>query len=187
VLELASIKHAHKIDDLLKLIAFQVGSEVSLSELGTSLDMSRETVEHYIDLLEKSFVLFRLHGLSRNLRKEVRKMDKIYFYDLGIRNAIIDNFKSLKDRNDVGLLWENFLVLERLKYLEYTKTSASLYFWRVHTGAELDYVEERGGVVNGYEFKYKAKLHKAPPTWKSAYPQSTFKIIHPENFIDFVT
>ena len=186
IFELTSIKHSHKIRDLLKLLAFQIGQEVSVTELGTLLDMGKDTVAHYIDLLEQSFIIFRLSGLSRNLRKEVRKMDKIYFCDLGIRNIMIDNCKPLKERNDVGALWENFLIVERRKALEYAGTLHTSYFWRTHTGAELDYVEERDGSLFGYEIKYGSKKVSAPKSWMETYTNANFQLINQENFLEFV-
>ncbi len=187
ILELSGIKNSRKIRDLLKLLSFQIGSQVSLTELASQLNMSKDTISRYIDLLEQSFVVFRLSGFSRNLRKEVRKMDKIYFYDLGIRNAIIGNFNYLKDRNDGGQLWENFLVVERIKFLSYTGTSTSRYFWRTHTGAELDLVEERDGKLFGFEFKFNTKKPKAPKTWLETYPNATFKFINLDNYLEFIT
>lgn len=186
LIEFGEIKNSSKIRDLLKLLAFQIGSEVSLTELGVSLGMSKDTVSKYIDLLEKSFVIFRLKGLSRNLRKEVSKMDKIYFYDLGVRNILIDNVKLLKDRNDVGQMWENFLIVERMKLLAYKQEYSSIYFWRTHTGAELDYVEERGGQFYGFEFKWGDKVSKIPEGWIKGYSNSKFKCINKNNFLDFV-
>ncbi|PIY68722.1 AAA family ATPase, partial [Candidatus Roizmanbacteria bacterium CG_4_10_14_0_8_um_filter_39_9] len=178
VLKIAQIRNSEKLRDLLKLLAFQMGNEVSLSELGSIIGMSKDTIAHYIDLLEKSYVLFRLRGLSRNLRKEVSKMDKIYFYDLGIRNSIIDMVKPLGERNDVGQLWENFLIVERMKHNAYQQEQTTPYFWRLHTGAELDYVEEVSGQLNGYEFKWGSKNAKCPKSWSSTYPKSTFKTIN---------
>jgi hypothetical protein len=186
-LELVNVKHAKKIKDLLKLVAFQIGSEVSINELARALGLGHDTVERYLDLLEKAFVIFRLSGFSRNLRKEVTKMDKIYFYDLGIRNAIIDNFKPLKDRIDPGQLWENFLVMERKKFIDYNKLGGSSYFWRTQTGAELDYVEDRDGKLYGYEFKFNDKIVKAPKSWLDNYPGSEFKTINRSNYLDFIT
>jgi len=186
LLELGDVRNSHKIRDLLKLLAFQVGSEVSLSELGNNLGMGKDTVSRYVDLLEKSYIIFRLEGFRRNLRKEVTKMDKIFFYDLGIRNMLIDNLKPLKERNDVGQLWENFLISERIKYLSYSQIYASNYFWRLYTGAELDYVEEAGGELTGYEFKFGGKVAKAPLGWKTAYPDSKFKCINRDNFLEFI-
>lgn len=186
LLEFGGLKNSSKIRDLLKLLAFQVGSQVSLSEMGSSLGISKDTVGRYIDLLEKSFVIFRLKGLSRNLRKEVAKMDKIYFYDLGVRNILIDNLKPLKDRDDEGQLWENFLIVERMKLLSHKHDYAAAYFWRTYTGAELDYVEERGGGLFGFEFKLGTKMEKSPASWVSAYPNSDFTCINKDNYLDFV-
>lgn len=184
VLELENIRYHHKLRDLLRLLAFQIGSEVSLNELSNNLGLSKDTVARYIDLLEQSFVIFRLRGFSRNLRKEVNKQPKIYFYDLGIRNALIDNFNEIDKRNDVGSLWENFLILERFKRNEYQSHLCSRYFWRTYTGAELDYIEEYGGKLCGYEFKWK-KNSKAPRSWLETY-NGDFQCLNKENFVDFV-
>ncbi len=186
LIEFGDIKNSSKIRDLLKLLAFQIGSQVSLTELGNSLGMSKDTVAKYIDLLEKSNIIFRLKGLSRNLRKEVVKMDKIYFFDLGIRNILIDNLKQLKDRNDTGQLWENFLIIERMKMLAYTQNQASIYFWRTYTGAELDYIEEKGGELLGFEFKYGKKNGKIPKSWSENYPNSKYSCINKDNYLDFI-
>lgn len=184
ILEWQEIKHSNKLRDLLKLLAFQIGSEVSYTELATKLGMAKPTVEHYIDLLEKSFVIFTLRGFSRNLRKEVNKKPKIYFYDLGIRNAIIDNFAYLASRNDVGALWENFLMIERFKRNEYQKHYCSSYFWRTYTGAELDYVEEYAGKLHGYEFKW-SKTAKAPQSWLDNY-NAEYSYVNKDNFLEFL-
>lgn len=184
VLEFQSIRHSDKLRNLLKLLAFQIGSEVSYSELATKLEISKQTVEHYIDLLAKSFVITVLHGFSRNLRKEITRKPKIYFCDLGIRNAIIDDFSYLDSRADIGALWENFLVIERLKRNEYQKHFCSQYFWRTYTGAELDYVEEYNGKLYGYEFKYQ-KTGKAPQMWTETY-KGEFECFNRENFLGFV-
>lgn len=186
LIEFGDIKNSSKIRDLLKSLAFQIGSEVSLTELGNSLDMSKDTVSRYIDLLEKSFIVFRLSGFSRNLRKEISKMDKIFFYDLGIRNILIDNVKSLKDRNDAGFLWENFLLIERMKLNAIKQDLVSGYFWRTYTGAELDYVEEKNGILYGFEFKSGNKVKKVPTGWVKAYPDSKFQCINRNNYMDFI-
>jgi predicted AAA+ superfamily ATPase len=187
ILELSAIKNSAKIRDLVRMLAYQVGSVVSRTEIGTALGMSKDTVGSYIDLLEKSFVVFRLSGFSRNLRKEISRNDKVYFYDLGIRNMAIGNFKPISQRDDVGALWENFLMVERMKRLAYTRTHAQTYFWRTYTGAELDYVEEREGMLFGYEFKYGAKSARCPVTWSQTYPGSGCEIINRSNYLDFVT
>lgn len=186
ILELKSIKYANKLQDLLKLLAFQIGSEVSLSELGQQLEMNKDTIAHYIDLLEKSFVVFRLSGFSRNLRKEVTKMDKIYFYDLGIRNSLIQNFSPLNLRADRGALWENMLIIERLKQNAYQGKIVRSYFWRIHTGAELDYIEESGAELSGYEFKFSRKISKSPSAWTSAYPEAHFDSVSRDTYRSFL-
>ena len=181
ILELASIRNSGKIRDLLRMLAYQVGSEVSRTELGTALGMSKDTVAQYMDLLEKAFVLFSLSGFSRNLRKEVTKSDKVYFYDLGIRNMLIDDFKPLKLRNDAGALWENFLIIERMKRLAYSRMHGRSYYWRTYTGAELDYVEDRDGRLYGYEFKYGTKSARCPSSWSRTYPESICELINKNN------
>jgi uncharacterized protein len=186
VLQLSTIRHSDKLIRLLKLLAFQVGSPVSLHELGQSLEMSHETVNHYIDILEKGFIVFRLSGFSRNLRKEVNKMNKIYFYDTGIRNCLIENFNAMELRHDVGAIWENFLVAERKKKVAYQRLFGNAYFWRTYAGAELDYVEERDGCLFGYEFKWKNTKAKMPPSWADSYPEATFEVVHRENWLNFV-
>lgn len=186
VLQLSNIKHSDKVVKLLKLLAFQTGSLVSLHELGKSLEMSHETVSHYIDLLEKGFIVFRLTGFNRNLRKEVNKMNKIYFYDTGIRNMLIENFNPLDLRHDTGALWENFLLVERLKKSEYQRLYSNKYFWRTYSGAELDYIEEREGRLFGFEFKWKKSKSKAPDTWLETYDNATYQRVNRDNFLDFV-
>jgi hypothetical protein len=185
VLEFGGIRHADRIPDLLRLLAFQVGSEVSIAELGSSLGLGRDTVDRYIDVLEKAFVLFRLRGYSRNLRKEVTKMDKIYFYDIGIRNMVIDNLAEPAFRDDEGRIWENFLVAERRKILEYRSSFAQPWFWRLRTGAELDYVEEENGKLYGFEFKYGDKTPPCPSAWEATYPGSTYEVVNRNTWLGF--
>ena len=187
ILELTGIRNRDKIAGLLRLLAYQIGSQVSLEEIGKSLGMGKDTVDSYIDLLEKSFVVFRLSGFSRNLRKEVVKTKKIFFYDLGIRNTLIDNMNRLSRRNDTGQLWENFLIIERLKTLSYRKRLANRYFWRTYTGAEIDYVEESGGRLHGFEFTLGGKKKKPPNTWIETYPESTWVLINMDNYLEFLT
>ena len=186
ILALANIRYPEKLRQLLQLLAFQIGNLVSIHELAIALQVNRETVINYIDLLEKSFVIFRLSGFSRNLRKEVVSMDKIYFFDLGVRNAIIENFNSLSLRQDVGQLWENFLISERMKKKEYKKIFANSYFWRIHSGAELDYIEERDGALYAYEFKWKAKKVRKPKTWLESYKNASFQLLNQDNFLEFI-
>jgi len=186
LLEFGDIRNSSKIHDLLKLLSFQIGNQVSLSELGSSLELSRTTVDRYIDLLEKSFVIFRLSGFSRNLRKEATKMDKIYFYDTGVRNAIIGNLNVLSNRDDVGKLWENFLIAERMKKLQYEQKIFSLYFWRLSSGAEMDLIEETNGELHGFEFEYGKKIVKPPNSWAIGYPNATATLINHNNWQGFV-
>ncbi|MBP9817580.1 ATP-binding protein [Candidatus Shapirobacteria bacterium] len=186
LLEYDGIKNSSKIRDLLKLLAFQIGQQVSVNELATSLSLSRDTVSKYIDLLEKSFVIFRLGGFSRNLRKEVSKMDKIYFYDLGIRNTIIGNLSLLNSRNDVGQLWENFLIVERIKKQTYQHKLFSQYYWRLNSGAEIDLVEEESGQLTGFEFKWGKKVVSGPKSWIDGYPSAKFETVNKENYGDFL-
>lgn len=185
ILELSNIRNSSKISSLLKLLAFQIGQEVSLNEIAQNLGLSQETVSNYIDLLEKSFIVFRLNGFSRNLRKEIGKRDKIYFWDLGIRNCIIQNFSPLTIRNDVGQMWENLIITERIKYLKNNDINTNSYFWRTYTGAEVDYVEERNGELFAYEIKYTKPKTKAPQTWIDNYG-SNFKSISRDNFWEFI-
>ncbi|MEM8523065.1 MAG: ATP-binding protein [Bacteroidota bacterium] len=186
ILALAKIRYPEKLRQLLKLLAFQIGNLVSIHELAKNLQVNRDTIINYIDLLEKGFVIFRLSGFSRNLRKEVVSMDKIFFYDLGIRNAILENFNTINSRNDVGQLWENFLLAERIKRKENHKLHGNSYFWRTRNGSELDYVEEKDGYLHGFEFKWKPKKYKKPTIWSETYENTTYQIVHRENFIEFI-
>ncbi len=185
ILQLSGIKYADKIRKLLQMLALQIGSTVSLNELGRALGMSHETVANYIDLLEKGFIIFRLGGFSNNPRKEITKMSKIYFYDLGVRNNLINNFNPLDMRTDVGGLWENFLIVERMKKIKYARQRVNTYFWRTYSGVELDYIEEANGVLHGYEMKW-GKPSKPNASWLAAYPNAQYSCIHRENFVDFV-
>lgn len=186
ILEFDRVRRAKPLIDLLKLLAFQVGSKVSTSELGSSLGMDNKTVTRYLDLLEKSFVIFRLNSFSRNLRKEISKMGKYYFYDLGIRNALIANFNELELRNDVGQLWENFMVVERLKANAYGGVHANYYFWQTYDGKEIDLIEERGGRLHGYGFKWKATKKAPPKEWLATYDNASYETITPENYRDLL-
>ena len=187
IFDFQKVKDSKSVFDLLRLLSFQVGSEVSTFELGKNLKIDNKTVSRYLDLLEKSFILFRLDGFSRNLRKEIKKMSKYYFYDLGIRNALISNFNPLEKRNDIGQLWENFLFIERIKRNFYKKIYANYYFWRTYDKKEVDFVEEREGKIFGYEFKWENKKSKNLKGWKKTYPDSSYDLITKENFLDFVT
>jgi len=182
VLEIGGVRHSNKLRNLVRLLAFQIGQEVSLAELGGQLQMSKETVASYIARLEQAFVVFRLGGFSRNLRKEVSQQDKIYFWDLGVRNVTIDNLKPLSERNDAGALWENFVIVERQKWLHYRQTLASLFFWRTYTGAEIDVVEERGGGLYAYECQWGKSRGRVPASILAAYPGASFEVITRENY-----
>ncbi len=188
ILTFEGIKHSQKIYDLLRLIAFQVGKEVSLSELGKQLQMSKNTVEKYLDLLTKVFVLFKIEGFSRNLRKEISKSSRWYFYDNGIRNSLIGNYNRLNMRTDVGELWENYLIAERIKKQEYQKINATNYFWRTYDQQEIDWLEVNNEELNAYEFKWKTtKKPKIPAAFKKAYPEATFSVVTPSNYLDFIS
>lgn len=187
ILELRGIRHPDVLDNLLRALALQVGAEVSYSELSRLLGVQKATIERYIDLLEKSYVIFRLKPYTSNRRKEISKLKKIYFYDLGVRNALIQNFNFLNRRDDVLALWENFLIVERLKYRAYHSISANMFFWRTYDGSEVDLVEEREGKLFGYECKWneQSKRRSAPALWADI-PQSTFAIISKKDLQGFV-
>jgi predicted AAA+ superfamily ATPase len=186
ILALEKIKKSEKIFKLLKLIAFQIGQEVSINELAIKLELNQETVRRYLDLLEKSFVIFRLSALAKNPRKEIVKKDKIYFSDLGIRNVLVGNFNFLADRDDVGGLFENFLITERVKKIKYQNRSATGYFWRAYSGSEVDYLEEETGKFSAYEFKYGKNKAKCPNKLFEEYENLDFKLINKDNFLEFV-
>jgi len=187
ILALERVKGTKTILDLLRLIAFQVGSEVSFNELGSQIGIDYKTVERYVGLFEKSFILLSLHGYSTNMRKEIRKKNKFYFYDNGIRNALVGNFNDLDKRNDIGVLWENFLFMERYKKCSYQEIFNYRYFWRTWDKHEIDLVEEWDGSIHGYEFKWKTEKSKQEKHWKEAYPEATFTIINQENYLPFIT
>ncbi len=182
------IRKPELIEKLLRAIAFQIGNEVSYNELSSTLQIDSKTIATYIDLLEKAFIIFKLSPLSRNLRNEISSNRKIYFYDTGIRNALISNFNPLSLRNDTGALWENFLISERMKYLEYNELHNNKYFWRTTQQQEIDYIEEHSGKLFAYEFKWnvnkKATLSK---TFANAYQEHEFKVITKENYTQFIT
>jgi len=180
------IRNPDGLNNLLRALALQVGSEVSYNELGRSLGIDKETVERYLDLLEKVFVIFRLSSFSRNIRNELKKSKKIYFYDNGVRNAIINNFNPLALRNDNGALWENFIISERRKYIDYNGIYVNTYFWRTHSQQEIDYIEEEGGVLHAYEFKWKEnKKSKLPISFATTYQEHSFDVITPSDYMSF--
>ena len=186
ILELEKVKGSKTLLDLLRLLAFQVGNEVSLSELGRQLAIDSKTVARYLDLLEKSFVLFNLRGYAKNLRKEVTKKSKYYFYDNGIRNAIISNFNDLNLRDDVGRLFENFLVCERLKNQSYNKIFANNYFWRTWDKQEVDWIEEREGKLFGFEFKWTESKSRSLKSFMDNYGNTETKTVNRENYLEFI-
>jgi uncharacterized protein len=187
VLALDRVKAPKVLLDMLKLIAFQVGSQVSLNEIATQVKLDVKTVGRYLDIFEKAFVIRRVGGFGRNLRKEVVTKAKYYFLDNGIRNAVVAMFNPLDSRDDVGRLWENFLVTERMKKCAYQDIYGSFYFWRTYGGQELDLVEEREGKLFGYEFKWSEGKRRSPPAdWVKGYEKAAFTIINKENYLDFI-
>ena len=187
ILEMEGVRHPDKIVRLLQLLAFQIGGEVYFNELGGQLGISKNTVERYLELLEKVFVIFRLSGFSRNLRKEITKNARYYFYDTGIRNALINNFNPLNMRDDIGMLWENYIICERLKKQEYLGISANNYFWRTYDQKEIDLVEEREGRLYGCEIKWKTGKLRPPKTWLEGYKNAKYDVINKGNYLGFIT
>ena len=186
LLSYKGIRKPELLEKLLRALAFQVGSEVSYNELSNLLQADKATIKNYVQLLEKAFVVFRLQPFNRNLRNEIKSLTKIYFFDNGIRNAIVSNFNPIDLRQDIGQLWENFLISERMKFLHYNQISANTYFWRTKQQQEIDYIEERGGKIYAYEFKWgRIKNRKTPASFEQAY-QPEFHFINKENFQDFV-
>lgn len=186
ILAFENIKNSSIIINLLRLIAYQVGNEVSLNELGKQLHLSRNTVEKYLDILTKVFVLYKLEGFSRNLRKEIVKSSKWYFYDNGIRNAIIANFNQFNLRDDVGALWENYILSERIKYQSNNNIIVNNYFWRTYDQQEIDLIEEREGNLFAFELKWSSTRIKPPVAWAKAYPKSKFEIISKATYSTWV-
>ena len=187
ILMLERIKKPDFITRLLQLLAMQIGNEVSRNELATSLQVSRDTVNRYLDLLEKTFVIFRLTAFSRNLRKEITKKEKMYFYDLGIRNCLISRFNPVEFREDIGAVWENLLIVERMKLLHNAGISRNRYFWRTHTGKEIDFIESYDDTLDGFEFKWNPKKKKG--NWNlflNTYKNSSVTVINRDNYRRFV-
>ena len=188
LLTLEQIQKPVLLEKILKALALQTGNEVSYYELARLIGSDKGTIEKYIDLLEKVYIIFKLNGLNRNVRNEIKKGRKIYFYDNGIRNAIIGNFQPLSSRVDAGALWENFLVSERYKFLRNKDIDFQSYFWRTTQQQEVDYIEERQGKLYAFEFKWKTgKRFNLSKTFSNGYPGSEFQIINPENFSAFLT
>jgi hypothetical protein len=186
VLALDKIRSSKTLVHLLKLLAFQIGSQVSLNELAGQLSVDVKTVGRYLDLLEKSFVIKKISGFSRNLRNEIANKAKYFFIDNGVRNAVISQFNQLNERDDQGMLFENFLVSERIKKLTYESFYGNIYFWRTYDGQEIDLVEEKDGQINGYEMKWGSKTPKIPKDWLTYYPKAGFEVITRENYLDFL-
>lgn len=187
ILEFERIRSPQILLDLLRMLAYQTGGEVSVNELSKSLGIDNKTVKRYLELLEKTYILVKFRGYSGNLRKEITRHAKYYFVDTGIRNAVIASFNPLEIRNDTGALWENFLVVERLKKQAYTPVYANNFFWRSWSGKEVDFLEERDGHLYGYEFKWGRKKEKVPSLWLEAYQNSSYTTINRDNYLDFIT
>ncbi len=187
ILEFENIRNSDKILNLLRLIAFQIGGEISYNEIGRQLSMSKNTVEKYLDLLSKVYVLHSVSAFSRNLRKEIAKGKKWYFYDNGLRNILIGNMNPIELRNDIGALWENYIISERIKFQKYQKMLVYNYFWRTYDQQEIDWIEDRGGVLHAFEFKWSPKKKpKQPIAWKKGYENSTYEVIHQDNYLKWI-
>ena len=187
ILSYSGIRQSHKLMDLLRLIAYQIGSEVSYNEISNQLGINKVTVENYLDLLQKVFILFKLPSYSTNQRKEISKGVKWYFYDNGIRNAVINDFRPISTRNDIGMLWENYVISERVKFNAYNQTGSQLYFWRNYLQREIDLIEVKDNRIYAYEIKYgKESKVKIPLAFKTAYPDADFQKIDSDNYLDFI-
>jgi predicted AAA+ superfamily ATPase len=186
ILELDNLKDSIFIMNLLRLIAFQVGNDVSHNELANSLGVSKNTIARYLELLEKSYILFSLQSFSRNLRKEISKSKRYFFWDNGIRNVVISNFNRPVLRDDIGRLWENYCISERLKRNHYKAKTCNYYFWRTYDQKEIDLIEESGGELLGFEFKWTEKKIKPPKLFLNTYMNATFKLIHNQDYLDFI-
>jgi len=186
ILQYQYIKNPEVLEKLLKALALQIGCEVSYNELAGMVGVSKQTVENYVQLLEKAFIIFRLGPFSGNLRNELKKLRKIYFYDTGIRNALINNFNALNLRTDVGNLWENFMISERIKHNNSREIDANMYFWRTTQKQEIDYVEERRGILSAFEFKWKKDSFKKPKVFVDAYPGSSVELVNKDSYKKFV-
>ena len=187
ILTISKVKKPKKIIDLLTLLALQIGSEVSISELAQNTNLTQSTVESYLDVLEKMFVIFNIRGFSRNLRKEISKSSKYYFFDMGVRNALIRNFNPLSLRNDTGAMFENWAISEKIKKSNNNRDFSNFYFWRTYDQQEIDLIEESKGEINAYEFKWKKDNKKAPNDWTKTYPQSKFSLINKDNIFDLLS
>jgi Predicted ATPase (AAA+ superfamily) len=182
ILALEHIRNSQKLQDIVRLLAFQIGNEVSLNGIAVKIGLSKNTVERYLDLLEKAFVIKKISAFSRNLRNEISKSAKYYFWDTGIRNAVINDFRPIELRNDLGALWENFVVMELMKKYEYQRRYASFYFWRTYDQQELDLVVDENGQLSGYEIKWRDDKAKIPHLWVETYKGHT-EVITKENLL----
>lgn len=187
ILVLDNLKDNLFIMNLLKLIAYQIGKDISYNELANSLDTTVKTIQRYLDLLEKTFVIFRLYGYSKNLRKEVSKSPRFYFWDNGIRNAVISNFNLLESRPDAGQLWENYCISERIKISKYNNRFANYYFWRTYDQQEIDLIEEVDGNISAFEFKLGNRTVKIPKAFRENYPDASFSTINKDNYYDYLS
>jgi len=187
ILELDNQKDSLFVFNLLRLIAFQIGNDISFSELASKLNVNKKTVMRYLELLEKSYVIFSLNGFSRNLRNEYTKSPRYYFWDNGIRNVLVSNFNPLNLRDDIGKLWENYCISERLKSTHYQQKAVNHYFWRTYDQKEIDLIEESGGNLTGFEFKWTESKTRIPRQFVDAYDHSEFQVINRENYLDFIT
>jgi len=186
ILELDNLKDSLFVLNLLRLIAFQIGNDISYNELARNLKTTVKTVQRYLDILEKTYILFSLYGYSKNLRKEYSKSPRFYFWDNGIRNSVISNYNPTQLRDDIGKLWENYCISERIKSLTYSEKYVSHYFWRTYDQQEIDLIEEENGNLKAFEFKYGDKISKVPAAFGKAYPETSFKVINTTNYRDFL-
>lgn len=189
ILSIEGVGKPDKLVRLLKALAFQIGSQVSYNEVGQLIGLDPKTIERYVDILEKSYIIFRLGSFSRNLRNELKTSRKIYFWDLGIRNALIGNFAQIENRTDVGALWENYAIVERLKFNSYRDNFAQSWFWRTQQQKEIDYIEEENGHLRAFEFKWNDKKGniRPPGSFSSAYPDASFQVVTPTNIDEFLS
>ena len=187
ILEMEGVRRSDKLLRLLQLLAFQIGHDVSVDSLGQELGIAKNTVARYLDLLEKAFIIYARAGFSRNLRKEISKSRRYYFFDNGVRNAVINNFAPLALRNDLGALWENAICAERIKRNHALEIFPQSYFWRTHDQQEIDLIEDLDGRLAAYEIKFGAQKPRPPKAWRTAYPQAGFQTISRDNYLDFIT
>jgi len=186
VLNYENLKGSDILYDLIRALALQIGQEVSFSEIATLIGIDKNTVKKYINILKRAFIIFSLSAFSTNMRKEISKKKKIYFFDLGIRNALVNNFNPLKIRNDVGHIWENYIISEKIKRNFYEKIFANFYFYRTYDGQEVDLIEEKNGKLKGYEIKWKKQKHTVPKSFIKNYPDTRVDFINQDNYLEFL-